>query len=65
MMQYGFVAFNGTKWLDSYVDHYNYLQTRIDACISAGYPPSEEMLNGAHHIFCAYSNMHTKETDNE
>jgi hypothetical protein len=61
-MEYGFVAFNGVKWLDSYVDHYNYLQSRIDACVAAGKVPSEEMLNSVHHIFCVYSNMYTKES---
>lgn len=61
-LKYGFVASIGCglPWLDSWVDRYNSEVEKINTWYSErGYCP-ENILNGAHNLFCTYSIDYSK-----
>lgn len=63
-MKYGFTAFNGKRWSDANVDHYNMLTERIaqyDPELhkpgSLSYEEQETRLNNRHRFFCIASGI--------
>lgn len=52
---YGYVSYNGTKWLDCHVDIYNSYQDRLAKQLEATGKNTEELLNASHKLFVMFS----------
>jgi hypothetical protein len=56
-LPYGYIAYNGHKWLDRHVDIYNEYHARCIAMEEMKGVLPEYMANGRHHLFCMFSGV--------
>lgn len=54
LIEYGFIAYNGTRFSNMMVDSYNRIQEHINTFIRAGVPVPEYLECGSHNLFQSY-----------